>query len=244
MVLAIVNPLCWLGSVYVGKGRKQAGRQYAFNEKAVGLDMGQLMSNAFKGFFAIVLASASLFVSAQSASAGTETWCESKAYACTSMGYSGGDSAYTYSDWAQPIAWGYQHNCTMYIAWLLWLDRGYIQELNNLGNAGEWASMASKQSKLGVSVSNKPTKWSVAQWVSGNHVAFVEEVYFDPYGNAVSIVVTEDSLAKTTSKRRITPGDRFWPDNFINFGMTFKLSGGGGGGMVAYRQTLDGVFLP
>jgi surface antigen len=132
----------------------------------------------------------------------------------------------------------------MYIAWLLWLDRGYIPEFNNLGNAGEWATEAAGHAQLGVFVSKTPSKWSVAQWVSGNHVAFVEDAYFDPYGNAVSIVVTEDNLAKSTSKRRITPGDKSWPDNFINFGMTFTLSGGGGGGMVAYSQPRPPGTLP
>lgn len=159
------------------------------------------------------MASASLLL-ASSASASTVVNCSSSTYSCASYGYAGDDGGYSYSKFNSSKG----HNCTTYIAWLLWNSLDYHSEFNLLGNAGEWAASAKKLKALGVTVSSSAKQWSVAQWVSGNHVAFVESVSIKN-GKTV-IVVTEDNYtANVTRRKTITFGDSDWPDNFINFGI-------------------------
>lgn len=154
--------------------------------------------------------------------AATEPECKKTTYECTSFGYYGSSGNYTYEKFTST-----GHNCTSYIAWIIDLFIPYNYRFNNLGHAGEWAASAAKLSALGVKVYKSsasnftPKAQYIAQWVSKNHVAFIEKVTLDKAGKPVSILVTEDNASGYSSKRTIVKGVDAWPDNFIDFGIRY-----------------------
>jgi len=170
-------------------------------------------------------------LSAESAAGSSQVKCYSTAYACTISGYAGDDSPYLYHNYANqnlPL----KHNCTAYIAWIIQMNLPYKYNYNKLGDATTWASRAHTYPDLGITVSNTPKIWSVAQWTGdtnnpAGHVAFVQAITFDASGSPSSIEITEDNYSGTTQDRIIYRSNN-WPDNFLDFGFNFYTGSGGG----------------
>jgi hypothetical protein len=95
------------------------------------------MNKVTKLTSALSLIGASVLGASATANAAVTTTCTSIAYLCT-PGYAGADGQYSYSEWANTNAYGYPHNCTMYIAWLFTINLPYHSEFNLLGDASGW----------------------------------------------------------------------------------------------------------
>jgi len=85
------------------------------------------------------------------------------------------------SPWRAPTApdsmvdtWGYYNReCTSFVAWRLHSRNGFEMP-HAIGDASAWASWASSH---GYTVNTTPAVGSVAYWVGGDHVAWVEAVH-------------------------------------------------------------------
>gem|GEM_PF-1224708 len=147
-------------------------------------------------------------------------------WSCALEGYIGSDGPYGYDTFANdPATPGWDHNCTSYVAYRLYLYTNYHVEYNQLGDASEWATRAatSKYAALGVSVGQTAHANDVAQWTfsPGNgHVAWVDSV--SSIGVVtLSISISEDMYGrKVTAQEQLIPGatgNNGWPDYFITF---------------------------
>ena len=147
-------------------------------------------------------------------------------WSCALAGYSGSDGPYGYDVFANdPTTPGWDHNCTSYVAYRLYLYTNYHSEYNLLGSADEWATKAATPTyaSLGVSVGTSPHVNDVAQWTfsSGSgHVAWVDSV--SSSGAVIlSIAISEDMYGrKVTARELLIPGAsglNGWPDFFITF---------------------------
>ena len=121
--------------------------------------------------------------------------------------------------WKYPVDnWG--NNCTNYASFRL--DRDGVANPGNLGPASDWAANARAK---GIAVDGTPTVGSIAQWVSGNHVAYVDWVSADGNQIAVSESGYDDiypsmsgrSIINRSSTRVGSSPSYRWPDNFIRF---------------------------
>jgi surface antigen len=132
--------------------------------------------------------------------------CNSASISCISnTGYAGR------STWGYPVD-GAGNNCTNYAAFRL--AQNGAGNPGNLGNAGDWAGNARAK---GFAVNGSPAAGAIAQWSYGSayapsygHVAYVE-------GWDGATLTLSDSNWQGGSKRwRVSPGDRFWPNNFLH----------------------------
>lgn len=147
-------------------------------------------------------------------------------WSCALGGYSGSDGPYSYDTFANdPTTPGWEHNCTSYVAYRLYLYTNYRSEYNFLGSADEWATKAttSNYSSLGVSVGTTPHVNDVAQWTFSSgygHVAWVDSV--SSSGAVIlSIAISEDLFGRQVTARELlipgASGINGWPDYFITF---------------------------
>ena len=156
-------------------------------------------------------------------------------------------SGYTWTD-AQgrrysPYGYVYR-NCTDYVAWKVVSLGVPATTIKGLGHAGQWADVAAKRN---LSVSDKPSIWSVAVQTSGGygHVAFVEEVYADG-----TITVSEYNVTPGTFGVRTGTPASLGFSKFIAFGITppkvtvqsIKKTIGPDGAQQLYTATKDAVY--
>ena len=93
--------------------------------------------------------------------------------------------------------------------------------------------------KVGATVGHVPHPGDIAQWgkpsdLSEGHVAYVQEIKLDTFGNVNAIVISEDNGGLRITRRKTiylsdtttTSNYLYWPDNFISFPV---YTGGGGG---------------
>ena len=106
------------------------------------------------------------------------------------------------------------HNCTNYVAFRM-VQSGMSPERpwEGSGNASHWGHAMSRITD------DRPMVGSVAWWDSNQgyagsngHVAYVERVV-----SSREIIVSEDFWGGDFHWRRITKGDRYWPNGFIHF---------------------------
>ncbi|WP_300527518.1 CHAP domain-containing protein [uncultured Nocardioides sp.] len=106
------------------------------------------------------------------------------------------------------------HNCTNYVAYRM-VQSGMSTERpwDGSGNASNWGHAMSRITD------DTPMVGSVAWWDShqgyagsNGHVAYVEKVV-----SKREIIVSEDFWGGDFHWRRITKGDRYWPNGFIHF---------------------------
>lgn len=106
------------------------------------------------------------------------------------------------------------HNCTNYVAYRM-VQSGMSPERpwDGNGNASNWGHAMARITD------DRPMVGSVAWWDShqgyagsNGHVAYVEKVV-----SPREIIVSEDFWGGDFHWRRITKGDRYWPNGFIHF---------------------------
>jgi surface antigen len=132
--------------------------------------------------------------------------CQSGSISCISnTGYSGG------SVWGYPVD-GAGNNCTNYAAFRL--AQNGAGNPGNLGNAGDWANSARAK---GFAVDGNPALGSIAQWNYGSayapsfgHVAYVEG------WDGATLTLSDSNWQGGSRRWRVSPGERFWPNNFLH----------------------------
>ena len=171
------------------------------------------------------LALTSLIASPQSASADSAPY--SPCYAKYNQTCIDDEFGYTgQRPWGYPVDnWG--NNCTNYASFRL--NKDGVPNPGNLGNAADWAANARAK---GITVDGTPAVGSIAQWVSGNHVAYVDWVSAD--GNQIAVSesgydgpqagipngppsMSGRSIINRNSTRVGSSPSYKWPDNFIRF---------------------------
>ena len=155
-----------------------------------------------------------------------EVLCRKYDFSCTLNSYSGWDP-YNYFTYVKAGSDGSHHNCTSYAAYMLSLNSPYNEHYFHFHDAQFWDNDAVY---YGIPVGTEPHVRDIAQWES-NHVAYVEEVHYNSYGN-VSWIITSDDNASTpgvTTRQKIYVlgfGGLGWPDHFIYFPNNVSGSGG------------------
>ena len=124
---------------------------------------------------------------------------------CMGNGYTthGYDKKYTSSYW-RAIA---GHNCTNYVGYML--TQNGDSGLNvRMGDGADWDD-STNSLDLG-DINDTPSIGSIAQWNSGNHVAYVESA------GSNWIIVSEDNYANGPFQWRLITQSGDWPDNFLH----------------------------
>jgi surface antigen len=153
-------------------------------------------------------------------------------YSCALGGYNATTAAvsgwpWTYYGGSLAKAYPSQppHNCTLYVAFRL--QQAGFGYPGWYADARDWAARASRPPP-GVAqkyATNKiPAVGSVAQWVSRDHVAYVESV--SGVRGSYTIVISEDAFGYGyTARRVISESSSAWPDWFIHFKDTAPIPG-------------------
>ena len=115
----------------------------------------------------------------------------------------------------------FKYNCTSWAAWKvnqMWGNNEFLNRTSGvyLGNANRWANSFID---LGYTVNNTAALGSLAHWdadapahPTAGHIAFVENVYSDG-----TILISEyNYYAYQYGTRILSPGDDWYPDNFIH----------------------------
>ena len=163
---------------------------------------------------AMVIVVGGLASSASAAPAGWYCYATNSQSCVSQFGY-GGQSV-----WGYPVD-AYGNNCTNYAASRL--NQNGVANPGNLGNASTWAGNAAAK---GISVDHTPAVGAIAQWVSANHVAYVDWV--SPDGTQIAVSesgygaaggypsMTGRSVINATGSNP-SSNDPTWPSNFIHF---------------------------
>ncbi len=132
--------------------------------------------------------------------------CPSSDTGCNSMTYTTGGVTYGVAD-----PWLYNlRNCTSYVAWKI--NQVFGKNISGWGDASSWDSSAIS---AGYSNDSSPQVGDIAQWTSGDHVAYVYKVvsgvaYFDEYNADVGGQWGNFSNSRTSSTST--------PDHYIHIG--------------------------
>ena len=177
------------------------------------------------GILMMFVAASTYILSAQTAKAESAPY--STCYATYSKSCIDDEFGYTgQRPWGYPVDnWG--NNCTNYASFRLANDG--VANPGNLGDAASWAANARAK---GIPVDGTPTVGSIAQWVSGNHVAYVDWVSTD--GNQIAVSesgydgpqaavpngppsMSGRSIINRNNTRVGSSPSYRWPDNFVHF---------------------------